>query len=65
MMKAASTSIEITTALFVSVFNSAIALGALIGGQVTDRFDLHTTLIVAAIFAALALSFLLLILRRN
>lgn len=65
MMKAASTSIEITTALFVSVFNSAIALGALIGGQVTDRFGLHITLTVAAIFAALALSFLLLILRRN
>lgn len=55
MMKAAPSAIEIASALFVSVFNIAIATGAFIGGQVVDRADLASNLAFAAILPALAL----------
>jgi predicted MFS family arabinose efflux permease len=59
MMKAASSAIEIATALFVSVFNVGIALGSFAGGMVVDRFGLHTNLLLAAVLPALGLLFAL------
>jgi len=55
MMKAAPSAIEIATALFVSVFNLAIASGSFIGGQIVDGANLRTTLFISAIFPAVAL----------
>jgi len=54
MMKAAPSAIEVVTALFVSVFNIAIAAGSFIGGRIVDRFDLQSNLIAAAALATLA-----------
>ncbi|KAB2689198.1 MFS transporter [Brucella pseudogrignonensis] len=54
MMKAAPSAIEVVTALFVSVFNIAIAAGSFIGGRIVDRFDLQSNLIAAAELATLA-----------
>jgi len=64
MMKVAPFAIEIATALFVSVFNIAIATGSFIGGQIVDRTDLHTNLLVAATLPALALLLILITPRR-
>ncbi|MFS2327561.1 MFS transporter [Brucella sp. H1_1004] len=64
MMKVAPSAIEIATALFVSVFNIAIATGSFIGGQIVDRTDLHTNLLVAATLPALALLLILITSRR-
>lgn len=64
MMKVAPSAIEIATALFVSVFNIAIATGSFIGGQIVDRTDLHTNLLVAATLPALALLLILITPRR-
>ncbi|QWK81156.1 MFS transporter [Ochrobactrum sp. BTU1] len=55
MMKAAPSAIEIATALFVSVFNIAIATGSFIGGQTIDAIGLRATLFISAIFPAVAL----------
>lgn len=55
MMKAAPSAIEIATALFVSVFNIAIAIGSFIGGQTIDAIGLRATLFISAIFPAVAL----------
>jgi predicted MFS family arabinose efflux permease len=63
MMKAAPSAIEIATALFVSIFNIGIALGSFTGGQLVDRFDLHTILLLAGILPALGLLFALAIQR--
>lgn len=63
MMKAAPSAIEIATALFVSIFNVGIALGSFAGGQLVDRFDLHTILPLAGILPALGLLFALAIQR--
>ena len=57
MMKAAPSAIEVATALFVSIFNIGIALGSLAGGQVVDRFDLQTNLLLAAVLPTLGLMF--------
>ncbi len=66
MMKAAPSAIEVATALFVSVFNIAIAAGSFIGGRIVDRFDLQSNLIAAAALATLAfLTILLSILRQR
>lgn len=59
VMKAAPLAIEIATALFVSIFNVGIALGSFAGGRIVDRFDLPTTLLVAAALPALGLLFAL------
>lgn len=64
MMKAAPSAVEIATALFVSVFNIGIATGSFIGGQVVDRFDLHTNLFLAASLLALTLPLVATIQRR-
>lgn len=64
MMKAAPSAIEVATALYVSVFNIAIAVGSFIGGQVVDRFDLHTNQLLAALLPTLALLLALCIQRR-
>lgn len=55
MMKAAPHVVEISTALYVGVFNIGIALGAWAGGQVVDGFGPTASLWVASGFAALAL----------
>lgn len=66
MMKAAPSAIEVVTALFVSVFNIAIAAGSFIGGRIVDRFDLQSNLIAAAALATLAfITILLSILRQR
>lgn len=65
MMGAASSAIEIATALFVSIFNIGIATGSFMGGQIVDRFDLQTNLLLAATLTACALVLALSILRRS
>lgn len=55
MMKAAPRAVEIVAALYVGVFNVAIALGAWAGGQAVDRLGLSANLWLAAGFAAAAL----------
>ncbi|MDN2709833.1 MFS transporter [Janthinobacterium sp. SUN118] len=55
MMKAAPQAVEIGAALYVSVFNVAIALGAWAGGQAVDRLGLSTNLWIAAGLSAAAL----------
>ncbi|WP_219114255.1 MFS transporter [Janthinobacterium sp. UMAB-56] len=55
MMKAAPTAVEIVAALYVGVFNVAIALGAWAGGQAVDRLGLSANLWLAAGCAAAAL----------
>ena len=55
MMKAAPRALEIVAALYVGVFNVAIALGAWAGGQAVDRLGLSANLWLAAGFAAAAL----------
>ena len=55
MMKAAPGAVEIVAALYVSVFNVAIALGAWAGGQAVDGPGLSANLWLAAGFAAAAL----------
>ena len=55
MMKAAPRAVEIVAALYVSVFNVAIALGAWAGGQAVDGLGLSANLWLAAGFAAAAL----------
>lgn len=52
MMKAAPRSVEIVAALYVGVFNVAIALGAWAGGQAVDGPGLCANLWLAAGFAA-------------
>lgn len=59
MMKAAPSAIEITTSLFVSIFNVGIALGSFVGGRAVDRFDLHTNLLLSAVLPTLGLLFAL------
>lgn len=59
MMKAAPAAIEIATALFVSMFNVGIALGSFSGGQLVDRLDLDTILLLAGALPALGLLFAL------
>ena len=61
MMKAAPRAMEIATALYVGVFNVAIALGAWAGGLVLDEVGLTGNLWVAGGFATLALLLSLLI----
>ena len=61
MMKAAPRAMEIATALYVGVFNVAIALGAWAGGLVLDEVGLTANLWVAGGFATLALLLSLLI----
>lgn len=55
MMKAAPRAVEIVAALYVGVFNMAIALGAWAGGQAVDRLGLSANLWLAAGFATAAL----------
>lgn len=55
MMKAAPRAVEIVAALYVGVFNVAIALGAWAGGQAVDGLGLCSNLWLAAGFAAAAL----------
>lgn len=55
MIKAAPRAMEIATALYVGVFNIAIALGAWAGGQVLDGIGLSANLWLAAGLAAFAL----------
>ncbi|NWJ26137.1 MFS transporter [Rhizobium sp. RM] len=64
MMKAAPSALEIATALFVAAFNIGIAAGSFAGGLVVDRFDLPTTLLLAALMPATALLFFIVIPRR-
>ena len=55
MMKAAPGAVEVATALYVGVFNVAIALGAWAGGLVLDEVGLTGNLWLAAGFATIAL----------
>ena len=55
MMKAAPRAVEIVAALYVGVFNVAIALGAWAGGQAVDGPGLSANLWLAAGCAAAAL----------
>lgn len=55
MMKAAPRAVEIAAALFVGVFNSGIALGSWVGGQIVDTLALTDTLWLACGLAAVAL----------
>lgn len=55
MMRAAPDAIEVATSLFVAVFNLAIALGSLLGGQAVDRLDLQTNILMAAVLTTTAL----------
>ncbi|MFJ1574255.1 MFS transporter [Pseudomonas sp. NPDC088322] len=55
MMKAAPGAVEVATALYVGVFNVAIALGAWAGGLVLDKVGLTGNLWLAAGFATIAL----------
>jgi predicted MFS family arabinose efflux permease len=55
MMRAAPRAVEIVTALYVGVFNVAIAFGAWAGGQAVDRLGLCANLWLAAGLAAAAL----------
>lgn len=64
MMRAAPDAIEVATSLFVAVFNLAIALGSLLGGQAVDRLDLQTNILMAAVLTTTALG-LALVARRS
>lgn len=55
MMRSAPDAIEVATSLFVAVFNLAIALGSLLGGQVIDRLDLATSVLLAGVLTTMAL----------
>jgi len=55
MMKAAPGAVEVATALYVGIFNVAIALGAWAGGLVLDKVGLTGNLWLAAGFATTAL----------
>lgn len=64
MMKAAPQAVEVATALFVSVFNIAIAAGSFFGGQVVDQTGLANNLLLAAALPVVALLFSLSLIRR-
>ncbi|MBT9185626.1 MFS transporter [Pectobacterium punjabense] len=55
MMKAASRTVEIASALYVGIFNVGIALGSWVGGQIVDSSGLNATLWLAGGCAAVAL----------
>ncbi|MNL66647.1 putative arabinose transporter [compost metagenome] len=55
MMRSAPDAIEVATSLFVAVFNLAIALGSLLGGQAIDRLDLATSVLLAGVLTTMAL----------
>lgn len=55
MMKVAPHAVEIATALYVTVFNTGIAVGAWTGGQVVDALGLITNLWLAGLVAVVAL----------
>jgi predicted MFS family arabinose efflux permease len=55
MMQAAPRAVEISTALYVGVFNIGIALGSWAGGQLVDGWGLHATLWLSGGLAATAL----------
>jgi predicted MFS family arabinose efflux permease len=55
MMKSAPSDIEVATALFVAIFNIAIAAGSFAGGRIVDRFDLGSNLLVAGILPSLGI----------
>jgi len=55
MMKAAPGAVEVATALYVGVFNVAIALGAWAGGRVPDGVGLEGNLWIGAGLATVAL----------
>ncbi|MGP3972660.1 MFS transporter [Streptomyces sp. 8N114] len=55
---APSASREPAGALFASVFNAAIALGAFVGGRVVDAAPLHTVLLLGGALATCALAVL-------
>lgn len=59
MMKAAPSSIEVATSLFVSIFNLGIAFGSFAGGLIINHFDLHTTLLIAASLPMVGVLFVL------
>ncbi|SPU49603.1 Arabinose efflux permease [Bordetella trematum] len=48
-------SVEVASALYVSTFNTAIALGAWGGGELVDRLGVRANLALAAALTALAL----------
>lgn len=54
MMRSAPDAVEVATSLFVAVFNLAIALGSLLGGQVVDRMDPAATILLAAVLTTMA-----------
>jgi predicted MFS family arabinose efflux permease len=57
MIAAASRAVEAATALWVSAFNLAIGLGALVGGLVVDRTPLVGVLwLAAALFLLVAVA---------
>lgn len=55
MMKSAPSNVEVATALFVAIFNIAIAVGSFAGGRIVDQFDLGTNLLLAGILPSLGI----------
>lgn len=55
MMKSAPSDVEVATALFVAIFNIAIAVGSFAGGRIVDQFDLGTNLLLAGILPSLGI----------
>ncbi|MDH0645704.1 MFS transporter [Pseudomonas sp. GD03858] len=55
MIKAAPSAVEVATALYIAVFNGAIALGSWAGGQIVDELGLADMLWLAAALAGAAL----------
>lgn len=55
MMKSAPSGVEVATALFVAIFNIAIAVGSFAGGRIVDQFDLGTNLLLAGILPSLGI----------
>jgi predicted MFS family arabinose efflux permease len=52
MIKAAPAAVEVTTALFIALFNVGIALGSWAGGQIVDHYALqHLLWLTATVFA--------------
>lgn len=54
MFKVSGDHIEPATAIYIAIYNLAIALGSFIGGKVYDHADLSTVLLMAGITACLA-----------
>ncbi|AOM42697.1 MFS transporter [Xenorhabdus hominickii] len=60
MMKSSPKAIEISTSLYISVFNIAIAFGSFLGGYLVDKYGLLNNTFIAGAFVFIAFIFVVL-----